>query len=118
MRLILFPPPSPNIIDGENDYIYHDVDDEYTPRSPPEVIQAPSPEPRAVREDEGEGEREGGDEDEDEGESEEEGEGEADDEGEGEGEGEGEDERADEDEFWVVCIWNVCIVVCKQLFLF
>ena len=89
-------PPSPNIIDGENDYIYHDVDDEYTPRSPPEVIQAPTPERRALREDEGEGEREGGDEDEGEGEGE--GEGEDDDEGEGEGEGEGEDERADEDE--------------------
>ena len=101
------PLPSPNIIDGENDYIYHDVDDEYTPRSPPEVIQAPTPERRALREDEGEGEREPrGDEEEGEGESEEEGEGdgEAVDEGEGEGvgegagEGEGEDERADVDE--------------------
>ena len=96
------PSPSSNIIDGENDYIYHDVDDEYTPRSPPEVIQALSSEPKAIREDEGEREREG--EDEDEGEGEGEGEGEDDDEGEGKGEGEGEGERegkgedADEDE--------------------
>ena len=49
-------PPSPNIIDGKNDYIYHDVNDEYTPRSPLEVIQAPSSDPKPVREGEGEDE--------------------------------------------------------------
>ena len=84
-------PPSPNIIDRENYYIYHDIDDEYTPRSPPEVIQAPSPEPKAIHEDEGKGEREDDDEDEGEGEGQ----------GEGEGERESEDEDADEDEVWV-----------------
>ena len=43
-------PPSPNIIDGKDDYIYHDVDDEYSPRSLPKVIQAPSHDSKAVRE--------------------------------------------------------------------
>ena len=55
-------PPSPNIIDGKNDYTYHDVNYEYTPRSSSEVIQAPSSDPKAVREDEGEGEDEDRDE--------------------------------------------------------
>ena len=93
----LIPPPNPNIIDGEDDYIYHDVDDEYSPRNPPEVIQAPLPDPKAVREDEGEGggEGEGGDEGDGEGEVE----GQAEDESEDEGEGQGEGKDEDEDEF-------------------
>ena len=71
--------PSPNIIDEEDDYIYHDVDDEYSPLSHPEVIQTLSPNLKAVPKDEGEGEGEGEDE--------------------GEGEGERKDEGEDEDEF-------------------
>ena len=51
----LIPPSSPNIIEGEDDYIHHNVYDDYIPLSPPEVIQAPSLELKAVPEGEGEG---------------------------------------------------------------
>ena len=50
------PPSSPNIIKGKDDYIHHDVDDDYSPLSPPKVIQAPSPDPKAVSEGESEDE--------------------------------------------------------------
>ena len=58
----LIPPPSSNIIEREDDYIQHDIDDDYSPLSPPEVIQAPSSDPKTVPKDEGKDE----DEDEDE----------------------------------------------------
>ena len=41
----LIPPLSPNIIDGKDNYIYYDIEDEYSPLSLPEVIQAPSSDP-------------------------------------------------------------------------
>ena len=44
------PSPSPNIIEEEDDYIHHDVGDDYSPLSPPEVIQVLSPDPKAVSE--------------------------------------------------------------------
>ena len=44
----LIPPPSPYIIDGEDDYIHHDVDDDFSPLSPSEVIQTPSPDLKTV----------------------------------------------------------------------
>ena len=62
-------PPSPNIIDGKDDYIHHDVDDDFSPLSLLEVIQVPSPDSKAVLEeqlhDEDEDEDEDAEEDDD-----------------------------------------------------
>ena len=43
-------PTSPNIIDEKDDYIYYDVDDDFSPLFPSEIIQAPSPDSKAVPE--------------------------------------------------------------------
>ena len=64
MLIISFSLPNPNIIEGEDDYVHHDVDDDYSPLSPPEVIQASSLDSKAAPEDEDEGEGEGKNEDE------------------------------------------------------
>ena len=64
-------PPNPNIIEGEDDYIHHNVDD-YSLLSLSEVIQALSLDPKTVLE--GERLREGEGKDESEGKGEDEGE--------------------------------------------